>query len=46
MPASLITQDMLREDTTIETIYSVAPEEYGAVENYVTNDWLKECIGY
>lgn len=46
MPASLITQDMLRDNTTIETIYSVAPETYGAVENYVTNDWLKECIGY
>lgn len=46
MPASLITQNMLREDTTIENIYNVAPAEYGAVENYVTNDWLKECIGY
>lgn len=46
MPASLITQDMLKEDTTVENIYEVAPEQYGAVENYVTNDWLKACIGY
>lgn len=46
MPASLITQDMLKEDTTIENIYEIAPVQYGAVENYVTNDWLKECIGY
>lgn len=46
MPASLITQDRLKSDTTIENIYDVAPEQYGAVENYVTNDWLKACIGY
>ncbi len=46
MPASLITQDMLKEGITIENIYEVAPEQYGAVENYVTNDWLRECIGY
>ena len=46
MPASLITQDMLKSNTTIENIYEVAPEQYGAVENYVTNNWLKECIGY
>lgn len=46
MPACLITQDMLKSDTTIENIYDVAPKQYGAVENYMTNDWLKECIGY
>lgn len=46
MPAALITQDMLKKDTTIENIYEVAPAQYGNVENYVTNDWLKKCIGY
>ncbi len=46
MPASLITQDMLKPDTTIENIYDIAPEQYGSVDNYVTSDWLKECIGY
>lgn len=46
MPASLITQDVLNDDTTIENIYVVAPGQYGDVENYVSNDWLKECIGY
>ncbi len=46
MPASLITRDMLKENTTIENIYDVAPKEYGDVQNYVTNDWLKACIGY
>ncbi len=46
MPSSLITQDMLVEGTTIENLYDVAPKQYGAVENYVSNDWLKACIGY
>lgn len=46
MPASLITQEMLKEDTTIENLYEIAPKQYGAVENYVTNDWLKASIGY
>lgn len=46
MPATLITQDILESDTTIENIYEVAPDTYGNTENYVTSDWLKECIGY
>lgn len=46
MPATLITQDMLQKDTTIENIYDVAPDTYGNVANYVTSDWLVECIGY
>lgn len=46
MPEALITQDMLKENTTIENIYEVAPKQYGNMENYVTSDWLKECIGY
>lgn len=46
MPAALITQNMLNADTTIENIYEVAPKQYGNVGNYVTSDWLKECIGY
>lgn len=46
MPATLITQDILESDTTIENIYEVAPDTYGNVENYVTSDWLRECIGY
>lgn len=46
MPATLITQDILESDTTIENIYDVAPDTYGNVENYVTSDWLRECIGY
>ncbi len=46
MPAALITQDMLKEDSTIGNLHEIAPKQYGAVEYYVTNDWLKECIGY
>lgn len=46
MPACLITQDMLTDEITIESIYEIAPAQYGAVENYVSNDWLRECIGY
>lgn len=46
MPATLITQDILTADTTIENIYDVAPDTYGNATNYVTSDWLKECIGY
>lgn len=46
MPATLITQDILESGTTIENIYEVAPDTYGNVENYVTSDWLRECIGY
>ena len=46
MPASLITRDMLKENTTIENIYDVAPKQYGDIQNYVTNDWLKTYIGY
>lgn len=46
MPAALITQDLLKKDTTIENIYEVAPDTYGNPGNYVTNDWLKACIGY
>lgn len=46
MPATLITQDILNTDTTIENIYDAAPDTYGNVANYVTSDWLKECIGY
>lgn len=46
MPATLITQDILNSDTTIENIYDVVPDTYGNVANYVTCGWLKECIGY
>lgn len=46
MPATLITQDILTSDTTIENIYDVAPDTYGNAANYVTSDWLTECIGY
>lgn len=46
MPASLITKDILKDNTTIDNLYDVAPAEYGAKENYVTNEWLKKCIGY
>lgn len=46
MPATLITQDILNSDTTIENIYDVAPDTYGNAANYVTSDWLTECIGY
>ena len=46
MPATLITQDILNADTTIENLYDVAPDTYGNVANYVTSDWLVECIGY
>lgn len=46
MPASLITRDVLKPDTTIENIYDVAPESYGSVSNYVNSDWLEALIGY
>ena len=46
MPATLITQDILTADTTIENIYDIAPDTYGNVANYVTSNWLTECIGY
>ena len=46
MPATLITQDILNADTTIENLCDVAPDTYGNVANYVTSDWLVECIGY
>lgn len=46
MPATLITRDILTAGTTIENIYDVAPDTYGNTANFVSNDWLKECIGY
>ena len=46
MPATLITQDILKDGTTIDNLYDSAPAEYGAKENFVTNEWMKKCIGY
>lgn len=44
MPASLITYEHLPEKG--ESLYTVAPESFGAVENYVTSEWLRSAIGY
>ena len=46
MPASLITSDILKSDSTMENIYDVAPDSYGNKDNFVSSDWLKACIGY
>lgn len=46
MPVSVIAQDSLKEDTTLENLYDVAPDTYGSPKNLVTSDWIKEAIGY
>ena len=46
MPCAVISQDMLKEGTTLENLQDVAPESYGDPANLSTSDWIKEAIGY
>jgi len=46
MPASLIEQNKLKPDTTLANLKAVADSNYGNPKNFVTSEWLKDCIGY